>query len=44
MKSLWVEIRIGRSLTSYRHGKNRLDMGKMNLIYCQLVTEKDREK
>jgi len=35
-KSSWVEIKTGRSLTSYCHGQNRLDSQKSNLIYCQL--------
>ena len=35
---------IGRSLASYGHGENRLDLGKINLIYRQLVIEQDSEK
>jgi len=27
---------MGRSLTHYLLGQNRLDLGKINLIYCQL--------
>ena len=28
IKGSWVEIRTGRSFTNYRHGQNRLDLGK----------------
>jgi len=31
-KGSWVDIRTGRSLTSYRHGQNRLDLVK--LVKC----------
>ena len=27
-KGSWIEIRTGRSFTNYRHGQNRLDLGK----------------
>jgi len=29
---LWLEIKIERSLTSYHHKQNKLDLGKINLI------------
>ena len=29
MKSLWVEIRTGRTLTNYHHAQNRLNLGKL---------------
>ena len=29
MKDSWVEIRTGRSLSTYSHGQNRLDWGKL---------------
>ena len=29
MKGSWVKIRTGRSLTNYRHGQNRLNLGKL---------------
>jgi len=36
MKGLWVEIRAGKgSLSSYHHGQNRLDSGKIKLVYYQ---------
>ena len=28
-KGSWVEIRTGRSLSNYRHGQNKLDLGKL---------------
>lgn len=34
-KSLKVEIKRGRLLTSYCHKQYRLDLGKISLIYCQ---------
>lgn len=37
--SLRVEIRTGRSFTSYLHGQNRLGLGKINSISCQLIIE-----
>lgn len=35
-KSLWVEIKARRSLTSYRHRQSRLDLRIINLIDCHL--------
>lgn len=35
----WVMIRTGRSLTSYHCGENGLDLGEINLFYCQLKIE-----
>ena len=36
MKGSWVEIRTGRDHSAnYRHGQNRLDLGKISLFYCQ---------
>ena len=29
MKGLWVEVRTGRSVSNYRHGQNRLNLGKL---------------
>lgn len=37
-KRSWVEIKTGRSLTNYCHGQISLDLGKINLTYCQLKT------
>lgn len=34
MKVSWVEVRTGRSLTSYCHRLNRLILGQNNVIYC----------
>lgn len=31
LKSSWVKIKTGTSLTNYDHGQNRLDLGKINL-------------
>jgi len=41
---LWDEIKAGTSLSSRPHGQNRLSLGKINLIYCQLKTGLDSEK
>lgn len=38
MKKLWVKLRTVRSLTHYCQRKN-LDLGKINLICCQLKIE-----
>lgn len=38
-KNLWLEKRTGRLLTSYHHGQKRLNLGTIDLIYCQLITE-----
>lgn len=40
----WVKIRTGKSLTYYLHGQNRLDMDKINFIYCQLKIAQISEK
>lgn len=38
-KSSWVETRTGRSLTSYLHQQDWLNLGKINLVYRQLKIE-----
>lgn len=43
-KKPWTEIRTGRSLTNYHQMLNRLDLGKINLIYCQLTSRTVRTK
>lgn len=35
-KNSWVKIRTGKSLTYYHHGQNRLNLEKINFIFCQL--------
>lgn len=35
-ESLWLTVKSGRSLADYHHRLNILDVGKFNLIYCQL--------
>lgn len=37
-------IKTGRSLTHYLHRQNRLNLGNINLIYCQIKLELDDEK
>lgn len=36
MEKSWVEIKTGLSFSSYHHGQNRHDLGKINLFYCKL--------
>ena len=36
LKSLRFKVKTGRSYTNYHQKQNRLDMGKINLIYIQL--------
>lgn len=38
---LWLEIRTERSHTSYHHDYIRHDLGKDNLIYCQIKIKKE---
>lgn len=35
-KSLWIKKKTGRTLINYNHRQNRLYLGKINLISCQL--------
>lgn len=35
-KKSWVKIRTGKSLAYYHHGQNRLNLEKINFIYCLL--------
>lgn len=45
-KSSWEKMKTGRSLTSYRHGQNRLDLRKINLLTVKidLVGRKQKQK
>lgn len=43
-KNSWVKIWTGKSLTYYHHGQNRLNLEKINFIYCQLKIAQISEK
>lgn len=43
-KSSWAEIKIGKFHANYSQGQNRLNLKKINLIYCQLKLEYESEK
>lgn len=49
IKSMWVKARTGRPVGSYHHGQNKINLGKINLIWVKLkqvwiVRNKRKEK
>jgi len=43
IKSLWIQIRTGRSLTNYHRGQNRLGLGKSNLLPTEIGLDSDKQ-
>jgi len=40
----WLDIKTWTSLIHYHHRQKKLNIGKINIIYCQFKTEQDKKE